>query len=356
MSGATWSRWWTSLRVRMAVLGFLAIYVPALLVFGVTTVTENERVEDRNGVETASQTSDHDVSWTAWTVVALAPIAGLLAWWLAGRAVRPIERVRAVAEHIEASDLARRIDLDHGPSEVVSLAASFDSMLDRLEQSATTQQRLIEETSHELRTPLAVLSTNADVLLAHPEPTVELYRQGLERSQAAATRLTATVDGLLVEARGRARTLDRHPADLVAIVQEVVHEARLGATPRSVTLSLGGPPTVVCALDVPMVRRAVANLVDNAVRHAPDGTSVEVHVDIDEPHARVVITDAGPGIAPDDQERVFERFWRGRRDGDGTGLGLPIARQIARGHGGDVTVTSPAPSGAGSAFELRLHR
>ncbi|HYJ67340.1 MAG TPA: HAMP domain-containing sensor histidine kinase [Nocardioidaceae bacterium] len=356
MSRASWSRLWTSLRVRLAVLGFLAIYVPALLLFGVTTVTEDEQVEDRDGVEVASQTSDHDLSWSAWTVVALAPVAALLAWWLAGRAVRPIERVRAVAEDIEASDLGRRIDLDHGPSEVVSLAASFDSMLDRLERSATTQQRLIEETSHGLRTPLAVLSTNADVLLAHPEPTVELYRQGLERSKSAAARLTATVDELLLDARGRARTLDRHPADLAAIVRGVVDEVRPGAEPRAVALSVSGPETVVCTLDEPMVRRAIANIVDNAVRHAPEGTSVDVHVALDEHHASVEVTDDGPGIAAEDRDHVFERFWRGPTDSDGTGLGLPIARQIARAHGGDVTVTSPASSGAGCAFELRLRR
>jgi signal transduction histidine kinase len=356
MNRASLSSRWTSLRVRLAVLGFLAIYVPALFLFGVTTVTENERVEERNGVETASQTSDHVMSWSAWTVVALAPFAAVVAWWWAGRAVRPIERVRTVAEDIGASDLGRRIDLDHGPSEIMSLAASFDSMLDRLERSATTQQRLIEETSHELRTPLAILSANADVLLAHPEPTVELYRQGLERTKAAAARLTATVDELLVDARGRARTLDRRPADLATIVRGVVDEARVGAELRAVTLSLDGPGSAVCALDESMVRRAVANLVDNAVRHAPDGSPVDVRVTLDERHGRVVVTDSGPGIALDDQERVFDRFWRGHADGGGTGLGLPIARQIARAHGGDVTVASPAPSGVGSVFELRIRR
>ena len=101
--------------------------------------------------------------------------------------MRPIDRVRRVAEDIEGSDLSRRIGLDHGPTEVVALAASFDAMLDRLEHAAETQRQLIEEASHELRTPLSVLMTNADVTLAHPDPTIEIYRQGLERSRSAAT-------------------------------------------------------------------------------------------------------------------------------------------------------------------------
>lgn len=161
------SRAWRSLRAQLAIVGFLAIYVPVLLVFGVTSLTEDRVVQTRNGVEVASDTSTRRSPWVTWTVVALAPAAAGLAWWWAGRAVRPIDRVRKGAEDIEASDLSRRIGLDHGPAEVVALAASFDAMLARLERAGEVQRRLIEETSHELRTPLSVLATNADVLLAH---------------------------------------------------------------------------------------------------------------------------------------------------------------------------------------------
>lgn len=145
---------WRSLRVQLAVLGFLAIYVPVLFLLGVTLVTEEEAVEV-DGVEVVEGTSARRSPWTTWTVVALAPAAAGLAWWLAGRAVRPVDRVRLVAEEIEASDLSRRIGLESGPTEVVALAASFDAMLDRLEHAAEEQRLLIEETSHELRTPIS---------------------------------------------------------------------------------------------------------------------------------------------------------------------------------------------------------
>jgi signal transduction histidine kinase len=346
---------WRSLRVRLAVLGFLAIYLPLLLLFGITRVTEEESVDVVDGVVVDDDTSRTRSSpWVTFTVVALGPVAAGLAWWWAGRAVRPIDRVRAVAEDVEATDLGRRIGLDRGPTEIVALAASFDAMLDRLEQAAVTQRRLVEETSHELRTPLAVLATNADVVLAHPQPTVEAYREGLERSRAAVRRLQATIDELLVDARGRARTLDRRPGDLVAIVQTVVDQAQVLATARQVELLVTGPATAVCPLDEATVRRAISNLVDNAVRHAPAESTVEVDVQLAGSEVRLAVTDRGPGIPADQQEHVFERFWQGQADTPGIGLGLPIARQVALAHGGNLTVTSPGPAGDGCVFELTL--
>jgi signal transduction histidine kinase len=135
-----------------------------------------------------------------------------------------------------------------------------------------------------------------------------------------------------------------------------VDDAGLLAGPKQVDLSLTGPPTAECRLDEPTVRRAVSNLVDNAVRYAPAGSTVEVGVGVTESEAKVSVTDHGPGISRDEQAHIFERFWRGRSDRDGSGLGLPIARQIALAHGGDLTVTSPGPAGDGSVFELTLRR
>jgi signal transduction histidine kinase len=115
---------------------------------------------------------------------------------------------------------------------------------------------------------------------------------------------------------------------------------------------------VTSALDEPTVRRAVSNLVDNAIRYAPSGSAVEVDVAVTDAgtEARVSVTDHGPGIPPDEQDRIFDRFWRGGDDHDGTGLGLPIAHQVARAHGGTLTVTSPGPTGDGTVFTLTLRR
>lgn len=347
------TRAWRSLRVQLAVVGFLAIYVPVLVLLGVVVLTEDVE-ETVDGTELTGDPPTGRSPWATWTALALAPTGAGLAWWWAGRAVRPIERVRSVAEEIEGTDLGRRIGLDRGPTEVVALAASFDAMLGRLEEAAATQRRLIEETSHELRTPLSVLVAGTDVLLSHPSPTVEAYREGTLRSRAAAVRLGEAIDELLVDARGRARTIDRRPADLAALVAEVVGDVRVVAATRQIDVSLAAPEVLSCSVDPATVRRAVANLLDNAVRHSPPGSSVEVEVAAIDRQARVVVTDHGPGIAAEDQARVFDRFWRGRGEAGGTGLGLPIARQVALAHGGTLTVRSPGPAGDGCAFELTL--
>jgi signal transduction histidine kinase len=347
---------WRTLRLQLAAVGFVAIYLPVLVLLGVTFLTQDEQIETVDDVAVLDDTTSARPPWVLWTAVALAPAAAATAWWSAGRAVRPIERVRSVAEDIEGSDLGRRIGIERGPTEVVALAASFDAMLDRLQQAADTQRQLIEETSHELRTPLSVLAANADVVLTQPDPDVTAYREGLERSKAAAERMLRTIEDLLAAARGRARTLDREPSDVVAVVRDVVDEARVLAVAKPVDLVVGSPGSVPASVDPVTVRRAVANLVDNAVAHAPPGTQVDVVVEATSADVTIVVTDHGPGIPTDQQAHVFDRFWSGRGDGGGTGLGLPIARQVALAHGGRLTVTSPGPAGDGAQFHLRLRR
>ena len=345
---------WPSLRMRIALLGFIAGYLPALLAFsGLVILDTEEVVRVEPGLVSTSWVTVNGMQWYTWGIIALAPAAAALSWWMAGRAVRPIEQVRSVVERIGAADLGTRVGLTSGPAEIISLAASFDGLLDRLERSAETQRRLIEETSHELRTPLSVLSTNAEVLLAHPEPTVELYRQGLDRSRRAADRLRHTIDELLVDARGRARVLDRRPADLMALARDVA--AELTSSGRA-EVAVTGPAVLECAVDQLTVRRAIANLVDNAVRHAPPESVVTIGVEASDSLVTVMVTDHGPGIPEPEQAHIFERFWRGPGDRPGTGLGLPIARQIALAHGGDLTVTSPGPTGNGCVFQLTLRR
>jgi signal transduction histidine kinase len=345
------------MRVRLAVLGFLAIYVPVLLLFGVVLATDTDtEVLIDSGIET-QDTSATSLSEVTWTIVALGPVAAGLSWWWAGRAVRPIERIRAVAEEITESDLSRRIGTSGGTTEIESLAASFDAMLGRLEQAAKTQRELIEETSHEIRNPLMALTTNAEVLLAHPNPTMAILQDGLERSRRTAERMQTAVDELLVDARSRARTLDRQPADVMSVVRGAVGDA-VEATIKDVEVQISGPPEAVCAVDEATVRRAVFNLVDNAIRYSGEGSVVHVGVEIVDAVVAVVVTDHGCGVPADEQGRIFERRWRGSNGGDvdGMGLGLSIAHQVAQAHGGELTVVSPGPDGDGSVFRLTLRR
>ncbi len=305
-----------SLRVRFAITAFVAIYVPVLVLLAVTLVVEQEVDLQRDGVVQVDDTVE--TTRPAPVVVAaalvLAPVAAALAWWLAGRAVRGVEAAVAV------------------------------------------QGRLVEEASHELRTPLAVLTTNAQVLLDHPEPTIDLLRDGIERSGMVAGRMARAVDALLIDARSRARSITRIPTDLGALAAAVVAELGPAADAGEVSLDLvlargsGDAP-----IDEPSVRRAVANLVTNAIEHSPRGATVTVEViRPDDGIVGLTVSDQGPGVAPEDRDRIFDRFWT-RRPG-GAGLGLAVARQVAEAHGGTLTVVSPAADGRGARFVLHLGR
>ena len=346
-----------SLRAQLTVAGFAAIYVAVLLLFGVSWLTEDETVDTVDGVAVTETSAGQGVGWVEVAVVALAPVAALLAWWWAGRAVRPIERIRSVAEHIEATDLGERIALQHGPAEVVSLAASFDAMLDRLHRAATIQRHVVDEVSHELRTPIAVLIANADVRLAGTGADLGWYRDGLEQSRRTAEGMLVTLERLLADARSEARTLDRHPVDLVDLVRGVGAEMTVVGARNQVTVDLTGPDTLTGSWDGPTVARAVTNLVDNAIRHAPSGTAVDVGVQEHRDRVDVTVSDHGPGIPAAQLDDVFERAWRAHPDdGQRKGLGLAIARQIAEAHGGTVTARSPDPAGPATTFTFSLPR
>jgi len=346
-----------SLRAQLTIAGFAVIYGTVLTLFGVTYVTEDESVTTSAGIQVVTRSSGQQFGWVEVAVVALAPVAAALAWWWAGRAVRPVERIRSVAEHIEATDLGERIAMRQGPTELMSLAASFDSMLDRLHRAAVSQHQVIDEISHELRTPIAVLVTNADVRLASRDPSLELYREGLEQSRRTADRMLATLERLLVDARGSARSLDRHPADLMEILRGVVAEMTVVGAARDIRVGFTGPPSVTGSWDSTTVARAVTNLVDNALRHAPPGSTVDVDVRDGEDRIEVSVSDHGPGISAAEADNVFERSWRGDADaGQGRGLGLAIARQIAEAHGGDLSVRSPGPDGYATTFTFAVAR
>jgi signal transduction histidine kinase len=345
-----------SLRTQLAIAGFAAIYIPVLVLFVVTYLTEDVSVDTVDGVEVAATSTDRAFGWVEIVVILLAPVAAGLAWWLAGRAVRPIERIRAVAEHIEAHDLSERIALTTGPTEIVSLAASFDAMLDRLHRAAVSQRNVIDDISHEVRTPIAVLIANADVALAHPNPTTGSYRDSLEQSRRAAARLQATVERLLRDARNNAQTLDRHPADLMDVVRTVTTDMRAVAEAALVAIDLSGPPMLTGSWDTSTITRALTNLIDNAIRHSPGGTTVHVNVTKGDGLIDIAVSDHGSGIGPDQLDQVFERSWRADSTGGGSGLGLAIARQVARAHGGDVTVSSPDPTGYSTTFVFSIAR
>lgn len=277
-------------------------------------------------------------------------------WAVAGRVLAPIGRITSVARDIQATDLTRRISLRGPPDELKELADTFDAMLARLDDAFEGQQRFIQETSHELRNPLAVIRTNLEVALADPDADAEELRRTAEVVGRSAARMSHLVDDLLVYARRGSPAHETGPVDLSLVIGEVADEFRAPARQRDLTVASAADPGLVVIGDRVALRRVLANLLTNAVRLAPAGSTISVTGGRVDGWVHLTVADEGPGIAEEERELVFQRFWRGdrtsaREDGR-SGLGLAIVEQIARDHRGTVAL-EPTEAG-GSAFTVWL--
>ena len=293
-------------------------------------------------------------SFTALGVLFVASLG--VGWAVAGRVLRPIGRITAVARDIQATDLSRRIELPGPDDELKQLGDTFDAMLARLDAAFAAQRQFVADASHELRNPLAIIRTNVDVALADPRADPEDLRQTITVVKRASDRMAHLVDDLLALARRQEPTLEHEPVDLGDAVAEASDDFVVPAAARNIVLDRAIAPGVVVTGDREALKRAVANLLENAVRLAPQGSRIRLATGSEGDRAWIAVADEGPGIAPEDQPHVFDRFWRAdkarsRADG-GTGLGLAIVRQIAESHGGQVRLQSKV--GVGSSFVIWL--
>jgi heavy metal sensor kinase len=280
----------------------------------------------------------------------------VVGWVIAGRVLAPIGRITGVAREIQATDLSRRIRLQGPDDELKQLADTFDAMLARLDAAFSAQQQFLADASHELRNPLAIIRTNADIALSDPDQDADDLRQAVVVVKRASDRMARLVDDLLALARRETPMLANEPVDLSRAVTEASEEFLAPAEARGIVLDRTIAPGVVVMGDQDALKRAVANLIENAVRLAPGDSRIRLAVGSERGMAWIAVSDEGPGIATEDQPRVFDRFWRadkGRSRADGgTGLGLSIVRRIAQTHGGDVQLQSKL--GVGSTFTIWL--
>lgn len=277
-----------------------------------------------------------------------------IGWVLSGRALKPVAEIARAAEEIQATDLSRRIRLSGPKDELRDLSDTIDSMLDRLDDAFHAQRRLIDDASHELRSPLAIIRANVDTVLSEPDAGAEDRRRAVQIVDRATTRMTRLVEDLLATARRSAPAFEDADVDLGLAAREAAEEFDALAAARGLTVERRLPGGLPVIGDHDALRRAVANLLSNAVRLAPAGSAITVAAGRAGGWQWVAVKDAGPGIHADDQDRVFDRFWRGsesRRSRDRrTGLGLAIVRSIVEAHNGQVRLFS-APD-AGSTFVL----
>lgn len=272
-------------------------------------------------------------------------VAATSGYFLADRSLAPVASMASHAADITASNLHERLPVSGG-DELVRLAQVVNDLLDRLETSFEQQRRFMADASHELRTPTAILRTEADVTLSRVDRTNEEYRASVVIMQDAARRLTRIVDDLFLLARTDAGHLvvQQKPLYLEDIVDDVARGVRPLADRRGIRVALTNVVEAPVVGDADLLGRVLLNLLDNAIKHSPDGSTVEVGMTRRNGECDVAVIDSGPGIPEQARGRVFERFFqvdaaRVRPDAtqtSGAGLGLAIARRIAEVHGGRV--------------------
>jgi signal transduction histidine kinase len=289
--------------------------------------------------------------------------SGVLGWFLAGRAMRPVERLMdEVQEVTDGRSLHRRVAVPTSGDELARLAVTLNAMFSRLEQSFGQLRRFTADASHELKTPLMVLRAGVERSLIHPGTPPEVL-EALDTTLGQLNQLNELVDSLLTLARadeGRA-PLAVEPCDLRALVVDVGETAEMLGEQHGLMSRVTVPGHVVeVAVDPHRMQQLLLNLVTNAVKYTPSGGSVEISLEEVGTEVRLSVRDTGIGIASVDLPHIFDRFWRAdparSRTGDrpGVGLGLAITKWIAEAHGGTIAVRSRP--GRGSTFVVTLPR
>jgi heavy metal sensor kinase len=262
------------------------------------------------------------------------------------------------ARQIGVENLSERLPVANPRDELGKLAETFNELLARLEASLIQQRQFMADASHELRTPVTTARTAASVTLQQPRRDEHEYRETMDLIEQEMTRLSRIVDDMFTLARADAGSypVRQTPMYLDEVFDEVVRASRVVASTRQITIADTATRPASFTGDEDLIRRLILNILDNAVRYAPSNSVIRIALDRAVDRYAISISDDGPGIPAEVQPRIFERFFRvdaarSRPDG-GAGLGLALARWIARVHGGDVVLASS--SSLGSTFVITL--
>ncbi len=284
-------------------------------------------------------------------------VAWIGSGWLAKKVMTPIEVLSTGAETMSEADLGKRLTLDSPYQEFRRLTQAFNSVMDRFQRSGETQRRFCDIAAHEMKTPLTILQGNLDVALMKARTTEE-YREALINNLEQVGRLIALTRSLLTLANFTSGKPPVHlvPLALEPLIQDLVDELTPLADDRRITLTFESQSIPPILGDAQWIKQALINLLDNALHYTPFGGVVTIRLAAVGDEVAVAVEDTGHGIEPEHLPHLFERFyrtdWARAKDAGGTGLGLPIVKEIAEAHGGTVSVTSQVEKG--SVFTLRL--
>ncbi len=301
--------------------------------------------------------------WRTGVLLALVSLAVLAAgtaleFWLAGRALRPVRRVAALARSFGDGDLRRRVEVAAPDDELGELVDTFNAMLARLEASFDSLRRFTADASHELRAPLALLRSELDVALARERSPAE-YRGALGALRAQVEHLARVADQLLVLARADAGALSprSEPIDVVDLLQETAARWGGAASAAAVRLEVAAQDGASVHAEPALIRRVVDNLVENALRFAPPASVVTLAAEAAGGGWWISVHDRGPGVPPEHRAALFTRFARAdsarSREHGGAGLGLALCAAVVAAHGGRIEHVAPGRD-PGATFRFYL--
>jgi len=367
-------RWWTtaSIRVRLtawyaAVLTLLLLLYATATFFAVRHEFHEQLEQPATGSEdpshaTAEERVEEQLDEVLLVLILGLPVtvvaAGFGGYLLARRALAPIDQLAADARRITADRLHERLTVSNAHDEIGRLAAVINETFARLEASFDQLRRFTADASHELRTPLSVIRGIGEFGLGATRTPRE-YKEAIGSMLEEVDRLTRLVDTLLRLARGDAGTvrLTREVLDLADVAREVAAALGVLAEDRRQRIHVDAPERVPVLADRLVLREAITNVVDNAIKYGPAASVIHIRVARDLRQAVFTVTDEGPGIAAEHRGRIFDRFYRvdeGRsREMGGTGLGLAIAKSAVEANAGNISLES---TGAGSTFRITLPR
>ena len=342
---------WRRGRAGRAGAGFIGCLLVALIVFvGVVTALATWVAAVLLGVLSPGAAPPMA---TAVAVVVVLVVVVILGGRVVFAAVRPLADVAAASDRLADGEPGVRVT-PRGPVPVRRLGASFNAMAERLDRSRDDRRALLADVTHELRTPLTVISGGLEAMLDGVHPMDEDHISPILAEAAVMDRLLDDLRTISLAEAG-ALPLHREPVDLVELAADVLSSQRTVADARRVTLVLAGDHEVEADVDPVRVREILVNLAANAIRHTQADGRVTIEVRVSGADAVLAVVDTGEGIAPEELDRVFDRFHR-RSDSGGSGLGLTIVRDLAAAHGGSVEVESEGVPGRGSTFRVRLPR
>ena len=276
-----------------------------------------------------------------YVVLPLTLGAILIVGWVIRRVLVGVESAATAAAAVQLTTIGRRLPEPGVPKEILPLVKAFNAALARLDEGHARQRRFIADAAHELRTPIAVLRTRLDML--PDDPTKEKLTSDVRRLSHLARQLLETESA-------RSPPASQMPVDLVKLAREVATDLAPQAVAAGYEIAFDADcPTATVMADEGAIRRAIVNLIDNAIRHGGGRGCITVMV---QSPSRLIVGDQGPGVPRELQDQIFEPFFRGASTGTGAGLGLSLVREIARTHGGGVRLLDL--DGPGARFELSL--